>query len=135
MILFTTKNTKITKVREEYEKITFRTSCPSYYYRWRFSQLAQISARKLRRPALPPRDLQESTTLGSDIPRAKSQDAKFSEFFLASYFAPLRLCGRYSDFWLRLRRAGCFVVKNMSFKRSDSNQFAKVTENEGTHAD
>ena len=33
MILFTAKNTKITKVREEYEKITFRTSCRSYYYR------------------------------------------------------------------------------------------------------
>src|SRR4029453_16813557 len=29
MTLFTTKDTKITKAREEYEKIIFRTSCPS----------------------------------------------------------------------------------------------------------
>ena len=29
----------------------------------------------------------------------------------------------------------CFVVKNMSCKRSDSSQFAKAANNESTHSD
>jgi len=41
-------------------------------------------------------------------PRRK--DAKFGNQFS---FAPLRLCGRHSDLWLRLCRAVLFVVKSL----------------------
>src|SRR6266536_74036 len=44
-----------------------------------------------------------------DLLAPSRQDAKFGTFFFT--FAPLRLCARYSNFRLRLRRARFFAVK------------------------
>ena len=44
--------------------------------------------------------------------RANTRDlGKISLFVRNDNALPLRLCGRYSEFWLRLRRAGSFGVK------------------------
>jgi hypothetical protein len=65
-----------------------------YYCGSKFSRFAQI--------------LQKSEILGFGY--SLRQDAKVRKF-LASYFAPSRLCGKYSDsFWLRLCRVGSFVA-------------------------
>ena len=40
------------------------------------------------------------------------QDAKNAKSGSLISLRPLRLCARYSEFWLRLGRAGFFVVKN-----------------------
>jgi hypothetical protein len=47
----------------------------------------------------------------SDHSLAKAQRRQVQRrFFFFKTFAPSRLCGRYSEIWLRLRRAGIFVV-------------------------
>jgi hypothetical protein len=83
------------------------TLCTLYYYTSKFARLAQICGeRKFSNSEIYPAKAQRR-----EVRRGKS---KILTNYFHYFFRPLRpwrLCGRYSEFRLRLCRARLFVVK------------------------